>query len=72
MPVMNGHDASRAIRALDNTQLAGIPIIALSANAFESDRRASIEAGMDEHLTKPLDVDELLKTVQSVLSSRAE
>ncbi len=72
MPVMNGHDASRAIRALNDPRLAGIPIIALSANAFESDRRASIEAGMDEHLTKPLDVDELFKTMKTVFSARTE
>ncbi len=64
MPVMDGRQAARAIRGLKDPVLAGIPIIALSANAFESDIRASIESGMDAHLTKPLDFPMLLRAIE--------
>ena len=67
MPVMDGLAAARAIRTLPDPVLSRIPIIALSANAFESDRRKSIESGMDAHLTKPLDVPQLLETVVGVI-----
>ncbi len=63
MPVMDGHQAARAIRKLEDKRLAHIPIIALSADAFESDKRLSIECGMDAHLTKPIDVPLLLETM---------
>lgn len=63
MPVMDGRQAARAIRRLENPQLAHIPIIALSADAFESDKRLSIECGMDAHLSKPIDVPLLLETM---------
>lgn len=69
MPVMNGRQAARAIRRLENPELAHIPIIALSANAFESDKRKSIESGMDAHLTKPIDVPLLHETIIKVLQS---
>ena len=67
MPIMDGWQAAKAIRELDNPALARIPIIALSANAFESDKRASIESGMNEHLPKPLDIPYLLETVAKIL-----
>lgn len=67
MPVMDGWQASKAIRKLDNPELAGIPIIALSANAFESDKRTSLECGMDAHLTKPIDIPALLEVMAKVL-----
>lgn len=67
MPVMDGRQAARAIRELRNPALSGIPIIALSANAFESDIRASIESGMDAHLTKPLDFPLLLRAIDELL-----
>ncbi len=70
MPVMDGLAAARAIRTLPDPVLSRIPIIALSANAFESDRRKSIESGMDAHLTKPLDVLQLLETVVGVIQKR--
>lgn len=66
MPVMDGWQAAKAIRELDNPALARIPIIALSANAFESDKRASIESGMNAHLPKPLDIPYLLETVARI------
>ncbi|MDE7312545.1 MAG: response regulator [Eubacterium sp.] len=67
MPVMNGRQATRAIRSLKNKQLAHIPIIALSADAFESDKRKSIESGMDAHLPKPIDVPVLLETITKTI-----
>lgn len=68
MPVMDGRAAAREIRALKDNPLSKVPIIALSANAFESDRRASLEAGMDAHINKPLDVNMLLQTIHAALS----
>lgn len=67
MPVMNGYEAARIIRKLDNPVLAQIPIIALSANAFESDKRMSLDSGMNEHLTKPIDLPLLLNTISHIL-----
>ncbi len=61
MPVMDGWQAARAIRSLEDPELAGIPIMALSANVLESDVRQSLESGMDAHLAKPLDVSQLLR-----------
>ncbi|MEY8390168.1 ATP-binding protein [Lachnospiraceae bacterium 45-W7] len=67
MPVMDGRQAARKIRSLKDPRLAHIPIIALSANAFESDKRLSLESGMNEHLTKPIDIPLLLETIRSIL-----
>ncbi len=67
MPVMNGHDASRAIRALEREDAARIPIIAMTANAFAEDEKAALDAGMDAHVPKPLDM-ELLKKVMKQLN----
>lgn len=67
MPVMDGRQAAKAIRNLKNPLLASIPIIALSANAFESDKQLSIESGMDAHLTKPIDIPLLLETIGKVI-----
>lgn len=65
MPVMDGRCAAESIRRLDNPALASIPIIALSANAFDSDKRKSIEAGINAHLTKPIDVPLLIDTIKT-------
>lgn len=67
MPVMDGWQATREIRRLKNPQLAQIPIIALSADAFESDEKKSIQCGMDAHLTKPIDIPLLLDTMTTVV-----
>lgn len=72
MPVMNGHQAARAIRKLNNKELSRIPIIALSADAFESDRRKSIESGMDAHLPKPIDIPVLLDTITKTLQAHRQ
>ena len=67
MPVMDGLQAAQLIRKINNPVLAKIPIIALSANAFESDKRMSLESGMNAHLTKPIDVPLLLETIIKTL-----
>lgn len=67
MPVMDGWTATRKIRALENPALAHIPIIALSANVFESDMQTSIESGMNAHLTKPINVPYLLKVMKEMI-----
>jgi CheY-like chemotaxis protein len=67
MPVMDGYEAARAIRNLDNTALAGIPIVAMTANAFKEDVDAAAEAGMQGHVAKPVDVGVLMRTLASVL-----
>ena len=67
MPVMDGYEATRKIRSLDNEVLAGIPVIAMTANAFKEDIEAAAEAGMQGHIAKPVDVGLLMKTLASVL-----
>ena len=56
MPIMNGYEATEKIRALGDPRVAGIPIIAMTANAFDEDRRAALEAGMNGHIAKPIDI----------------
>ena len=63
MPVMNGYEATKAIRRLENEELASIPILAMSANAFEEDRRESLKCGMNGHIAKPIDIDRLIDTL---------
>ncbi len=67
MPIMNGYDATRAIRRLEDPKKANIPIIALSANVFDDDKRQSKEAGMNGHLGKPIDLDEIFEMFSTVL-----
>ena len=67
MPLMNGYEASRRIRAMDNSAIAGIPIIAMTANAFEEDRQEALKAGMNEHIAKPVDVKKLIEVLSEVL-----
>ena len=67
MPVMNGYEATRAIRALDNPALASVPIIAMTANAFAEDVKAAEDAGMDGHIAKPIDVPKMLETLSGIL-----
>ena len=68
MPVMDGYEAARAIRGLPDAGKANIPIIAMTANAFEEDRRNAFEAGMNEHVAKPISPDKLLATLRDILS----
>lgn len=67
MPVMNGYEATRRIRSLENTELSEIPILAMTANAFDEDRRNAEECGMDGFLSKPIIMDEVIKALQQVL-----
>ncbi|MBO5163161.1 MAG: response regulator [Ruminococcus sp.] len=67
MPVMDGYEAARQIRKLDDPNLADIPIIAVSANAFEDDREKSLESGMNAHFPKPIDITELRKLIGKIL-----
>lgn len=69
MPVMNGHEAALAIRRLEDPVRANIPIIALSANAFDEDRRMSRESGMNTHMEKPIDLPKLMELIASILHS---
>ena len=68
MPVMNGYEATKAIRALENAELSEIPIIAMTANAFTEDIQAAKDAGMNCHVAKPIDVKKLMQTLNEVLS----
>ncbi len=67
MPVMNGYDATRAIRGLENPELAAIPILAMTANAFEEDKQEALRSGMNGHIAKPIDIGELMKALDTVL-----
>ena len=67
MPIMDGYEATRQIRKLKNTETANIPIVAITANAFEEDRQKALEAGMNEHVSKPIDLARLLEVVKKVL-----
>ena len=67
MPMMNGYEASKRIRALKDPEIASIPIIAMTANAFEEDREKSFEAGMNGHLAKPVSVEKLMNTINEVM-----
>ena len=67
MPVMNGHEAARAIRSLRREDAGSIPIIAMTANAFAEDERAALDAGMNAHVPKPLDMEVLKKVVRQYI-----
>ena len=72
MPVMNGYEATRAIRALDRPDAKVLPIIALSANSRDEDKRMSIESGMNYHIAKPFDVVQLIAAVNKYIAARKE
>ena len=67
MPRMNGYEATRQIRALPDPAAASIPIIAMTANAFEEDKRNAMEAGMNGHTAKPIDVPKLMMLLTDIL-----
>ena len=70
MPVMNGYEATHQIRSLDNPELAGITILAMTANAFDEDRKKALEAGMNGFLSKPIIIEELIHTLQINLETK--
>ena len=67
MPVMNGYEAAKMIRSMDREDAKAIPIIAMTANAFTEDRIRAKEAGMDEHVAKPVDVELLIKVIHRLV-----
>ncbi len=67
MPVMDGYEAAKAIRALPDRELASIPILAMTANAFEEDKQAALKCGMNGHIAKPIHIGKLLETLDEVL-----
>ena len=67
MPVMNGYEAAKAIRQLPGKR-GSIPVVALTANAFEEDRKKALDAGMNAHIAKPLNMEQLLLTMGEILS----
>ena len=68
MPVMDGYEAAKGIRALPSPELASIPILAMTANAFEEDRQAALKCGMNGHIAKPINIETLLETLDQVLA----
>ena len=67
MPRMDGYEAAKNIRALDDEDKASIPIVAVTANAFEEDRMIAMEAGMNGHLAKPYDVPAIMEMLKKLL-----
>ena len=70
MPVMNGYDATRAIRLLEREDAKKIPIMAMTANAFAEDEKEALDAGMNVHLSKPIDVGLLKKAVKQYIAGK--
>ena len=71
MPVMDGLTAARAIRALDRPDAKTIPIVAMTANVFDEDVQRSLQAGMNAHLSKPVEPDKLYETLTKLISERS-
>ena len=67
MPVMNGYDAAKKIRRMEDSPKADIPIIAMTANAFSEDRQAALDSGMNDHVAKPINMNVLVPTIQKYL-----
>lgn len=67
MPVLDGYEATKIIRKFDKKELAEVPIIAMTANAFEEDRQEALRCGMNGHLAKPIDVEALFNTLDKIL-----
>ena len=70
MPVMNGYEATKRIRELKNPALANISILAMTANAFDEDRKKALESGMDGFLSKPIVVEELVQALKNKFTGR--
>ena len=68
MPVMDGYEAARAIRALPRPDAAAVPIIAMTANAFDEDVKSCLAAGMNCHVAKPIDPDKLFEALSSLIN----
>lgn len=72
MPNMNGYTAAEHIRAMQDCEKADIPIIAMTANAFDEDRKAALQAGMNGHLTKPIEVEKMLRMINKYINKKGE
>lgn len=72
MPIMNGYEATKAIRKLEDPALNSIPVIAMTANAFEDDKKQALESGMDAHVAKPIDFNKLMEVLEEFLTKKAE
>ncbi len=72
MPVMDGLDATRSIRGMEREDCHRVPIVAMSANAFDDDLKKSVECGMNGHLSKPVEVDKLYRTLDEVIRNRKQ
>lgn len=72
MPEMNGYEAAKAIRSLDDKKLASIPMFAMTANAFEEDKQEALRCGMNGHIAKPIDIQILIETLDEVLGGQQE
>ena len=70
MPVMNGYEATRLIRQMDEPRIAGIPILAMTANAFEEDKQDALQAGMNGHIAKPINIKKLLELLSELLKKK--
>ena len=70
MPIMDGYEATRRIRSIENSMLSSIPILAMTANAFDEDRKAATECGMDGFLSKPINIEEVLQALRGVLGKK--
>ena len=67
MPNMDGYQAAETIRQMQDKKKAAIPIIAMTANAFEEDRKMALSKGMNAHIAKPIDLTKMLETIRHVL-----
>lgn len=70
MPVMDGYEATKGIRALEDSVLASVPIVAMTANAFDEDRKVAEDCGMNGFISKPIDLDEIIGVLHSVLENK--
>ena len=70
MPVMNGYEATKKIRGLDREDVKSLPIIAMTANAFLEDIRAAKDAGLNEHIAKPLSIETFVNTMEKYIKDR--
>ena len=67
MPVMNGYEAASAIRALEDQDKAGVPVVAMTANAFSEDIKKALDSGMNGHIAKPIDIKNMTETLSGIL-----
>ena len=69
MPNLDGYGATRRIRSMDDPFKAGIPIVAMTANAFEEDKKNALAAGMNDHIAKPIHLEELMRVLKEYVGS---